>query len=175
LKSLSLSQWAFLLDVDRDNALNAWFFIRSLLRETGRYPVLSEGWGSDDFFSRFYYREEVDHGKLPNSAPEAILASAPTVDLEAFLASRQASRAESLEDGIDFSLAATHDRFGFCPDRSQIAALINHGTIQSHVELERWLLKWELQNFGEAAIAPSVTRYLDRSLPARPRLITPDR
>lgn len=155
------NQWAFLLEIAQVNALNAWYLLRSLLKETGRYPVLSEGWGSDDFFSRFYYREEVDGGKLSASAPEAILASAPTADLEAFLVARQASRAEYLEDGIDFSLATVHDRFGSCPDRSQIEALIQDGTIQSHVDLERWLLNWELQNFGEAAIAPPDTRYLD--------------
>ncbi|MGC8711208.1 MAG: hypothetical protein ACP5RH_02345 [Leptodesmis sp.] len=41
------NQWAFLMDVDQVNALNAWYLLRSLLKETRRYPVLSEGWESD--------------------------------------------------------------------------------------------------------------------------------
>ncbi len=104
------NQWAFLLAVDPANALNAWYLMRSLLRETGRYPVLSEGWGSDDFFSRFYYQEEVANGKLLSSSPEAIIASTSMADLEAFLAARKASRAEYLENDVSFSLASTRDR-----------------------------------------------------------------
>ncbi len=101
---------AFLLAVDPANALNAWYLMRSLLRETGRYPVLSEGWGSDDFFSRFYYQEEVANGKLLSSSPEAIIASTSMADLEAFLAARKASGAEYLENDVSFSLASARDR-----------------------------------------------------------------
>lgn len=119
------NQWAFLLVVDQVNALNAWYLMRSLLRETGRYPVLSEGWGSDDFFSRFYYQEEVASGKLSNSSPEAFIANTSMADLEAFLAARKVSRGEYLENAISFSLASARDRFGSCPQRSQ---MYNHSS-----------------------------------------------
>ncbi len=89
--------------------------------------------------------------------------------MESFLASRQASRTEYLEDCIDFSLASTRDHFGSCPDRSQIEALIQNNTVQSYVDLEQWLLNWELQNFGKAAIVASDTRYLDWFEPDSPQ------
>jgi hypothetical protein len=163
-------QFAFLINVDQPDALNAWSVLRSLLSEIGRYPVLTEGWGSDNYFSRFYYLEEVTAGKLPTSSPEAIIASAPTADLAAFLTTRKAARAEELEDALEFSPVGTHDRFGAVPERSQIDALINDGTIQSHVDLEWWLLNWELEHFGaETAIASLYTDYLDWFVPNSPQ------
>lgn len=101
------------------NALDAWCLIRSLLRETGRYPVLSEGWGSDDCFSWLYDQEEVANVTLSNSSPKAMIASTSMADLEAFLAACKVSRREYLENAISFSLAFVRDRFDSCPERSQ--------------------------------------------------------
>ena len=153
---------AFVISVPPDNALDAWTLMRSHLANTNRYPILTEGWGSDDYFSRFYYKEEADDGMIPGTAPEAIIASISTANLEDFLERREASTREFIEDLIDFSLEGTKERFGSCPDRSQVDRLIDNGTIQSTAALEKWLFDWELLNFRhEDAITASDTSYLD--------------
>jgi Domain of unknown function (DUF4253) len=153
---------AFAIEVPRANALDAWHLMKSYLRDIKRYPVLTEGWGSDDYFSRFYYREEENDGKLQGISPREIIARVPMANLEAFLETRRIARKEYLEDSIDYSLARTRERFGECPDNSQIRELIDSATIQSTVDLEKWLFDWELQHFNyeDATTAPD-TGYLD--------------
>lgn len=165
-------QFAFAIQIDRSRALEAWQLMRSRLEQTHRYPVLTEGWGSDDFFSRFYYGEEVSDGKLPSTSPESIIADAAVVDLEAFLAGCKAASRQYLEDSIDYSLAGTREQFSACPDRSQIRALIDNGTIHSEFDFEKWLLNWEVQNYGadQARTAPD-TSYLEWFEPDQPTLL----
>jgi hypothetical protein len=153
---------AFEIKVPRANALDAWQLMRSHLKDTKRYPLLTEGWGSDDYFSRFYYQEEANEGKLPSISPREIIASVPMANLEAFLEAKRLVKKEDLEGSIDYSLAEIRERFGGCPDRSQIRMLIDNKTIQSTVDLEKWLFNWEFQHFNyEDVMAASDTRYLD--------------
>jgi Domain of unknown function (DUF4253) len=153
---------AFEIGVPRARALDAWLLLRSHLQDTKRYPLITEGWGYSDHFSRFPYELEGQTGKLQGVSPEEIIAIAPTANLEAFLKKEKIASQEYLEDHVNFSLEVTKDRFGRCPDSSQIRALIDNRTIQSSIDLEKWLLDWELQNFKYAdAVAPPDTRYLE--------------
>ncbi len=158
------AQVAFAIKVDSSKAIATWELMKSLLKQTKRYPVLTYGWGSDDFFSRFYYSEEVVDGKLQGTSPESIIAQAPTADLDAFLEERKTDGAELLleDDWINYSLEETRERFGSSPTHSQIRGLIENNTIQSIHDLEQWLFSWELQHFNsEDAIATPYTDYLD--------------
>lgn len=156
------SESAFVIEVPRADALNAWNLMRSHLSETGRYPVLTDGWGSDDYFSRFYYGEEEADGKLQGISPQEIIARVPMADVEAFLTTRRITRQEDLNDSIQYSLARTKNRFGECPDESQVRELMASNVIQSTVDLEKWLFDWELQHFNsEEAIAAPDTTYLN--------------
>jgi Domain of unknown function (DUF4253) len=153
-------EYAFEIEIPHANAMEAWHLMRSHLKDTKRYPVLTCGWGSDDYFSRFYYQEEKNEGKLTGISPQEILASAPTADLENFLKTRRIARKEYLDDSIDYSLKVTKETFGACPDSAQIRELIDNGTIQSTVDLEKWLFDWELQHNKDVVITPN-TNYLD--------------
>jgi Domain of unknown function (DUF4253) len=155
-------QSAFLIQVDRAIALEAWNLMRSHLEQTKRYPILTTGWGSDDFFSRFYYQEEKSLGYLRSTSPAAILTEAAIADLEEFLESQKMRDAAYFEDTVASCLIGTRERFGDTPDQSQIAELIENGTIQSCFDIEKWLFDWELQHFSDqSALAAPDTRYLD--------------
>jgi Domain of unknown function (DUF4253) len=155
-------QSAFLIQVDRAIALAAWELMRSHLEQTKRYPILTTGWGSDDFFARFYYQEEQSLGYLQSTSPAAILAEAASPDLAGFLESQKGRDAAYFEDAVASCLIETSERFGLAPDQSQIAALIQNGTIQSRFDIEKWLFDWELQHFSDqAGLAAPNTGYLD--------------
>ncbi|MFE4105061.1 DUF4253 domain-containing protein [Almyronema epifaneia] len=164
-------QIAFALQVEAANALAAWQLLRSHLQQTQRYPILSEGWGSDDFFARFYYQEEVSSGTLQNTSPESILAQVATADTDAFLAARQAASADYLEDAIPSALENTKAYCGTCPTESKIRELIADGTVCTELDLEKWLFNWELQNCEAKALTPLDTCHLDWFTPDNPTLL----
>ena len=57
-------------------------------------------------------------------------------------------------------LASTQRRFGSCPSAAEIRALQSSGVLNTDADLERWLLNWELQHFGDQAINPETVNYL---------------
>jgi Domain of unknown function (DUF4253) len=165
------SQIAFLINVESAKAVEAWQLMRSLLEHTKRYPIITYGWGSDDFFSRFYYKEEDFDVKIHNTSPESIISRVSMVDLETFLAMGKAASREYLEDSITYSLEETLTRFGLCPSESQVRELIDNGSICSIFDLEKWLFLWELKNFNyDDAIVPLDVRYLDWFDPGEQKL-----
>jgi hypothetical protein len=153
---------AFEIKVLRPSALDAWHLMRDKFKDTQQYPILTEGWGSDDYFSRFYYREEENAGKLRGISPRAIIAEVSTANLDDFLETKRIASKEFLEDSIEFSLTETRGRFGRCPDNSQIRELLHENIIQSTVDLEKWLFEWELQHFDrDNVLTTPDTGYLD--------------
>lgn len=162
LKIDESDECAFEVKVPTSSAFDAWQLMRSKLKNMQQYPILTYGWGSDDYFSRFYYREEKNDGKLQGISPREIIADVPTVNLDAFLETKIVARKEFLDDSIAFSLAETKERFGRCPSDSQVRELIRENIIQSTFGLEKWLLEWELQHFNyDDVLATPETKYLD--------------
>jgi hypothetical protein len=169
LKIDASEQWAFLMEVDRAIALDAWGVMRSLLPETQRYPIITESWGSDDFFSRFYYQEEYQAGLIAGVSPEEIISRVPEADIDTFLETRKAASADALEDEVEYTLELTAELFGSSPTSAEIEQFIDQEIIRSHYDLEKWLFNWEWQHFGiERAIAATDTRYLNWFEPDRP-------
>lgn len=160
LKIDESDQIAFAIKVKASEVVEAWDLLRSHLKQTGRYPIVTEGWGADDVFSRFYYKEEAFDGKLQDISPESIITSIPTSNLENFWEKRNAYCVKRLEDSIARALEETGKHFGSCPDEAQIRELVDNGTISSCVDLEKWLFHWELQNFStEDALCVPSTEY----------------
>jgi Domain of unknown function (DUF4253) len=150
------------IKVPRTSALDAWHLMRAKLKGTQQYPIVTEGWGSDDYFSRFYYREEEEAGKLRGVSPRAIIAEASTVNLDDFLSVQRIASKEFLEDSIEFSLEETREHFGRCPNDLEVRELIHKNIIHSTVDLEKWLFEWELKHFDrDDVLATPDTRYLD--------------
>jgi hypothetical protein len=155
-------QIAFLINVESAKALEAWQLMRSLLGQTKRYPIISYGWASDDFFSRFYYKYEDFDTKIYDTSPESIISQVPMIDLEKFLEIRKIKNSEYLEDENSLSLQETLGQFGDCPNESYIRELIDNDSICSIFDLEKWLFSWELQNFQyDGAIDPLDDSYTD--------------
>jgi hypothetical protein len=86
LKIDESDQIAFIINVESAKVIEAWQLMRSLLEHTKRYPIITYGWGSDNFFSRFYYKEEDFDTKIHNTSPESIISRVPMASLETFLA-----------------------------------------------------------------------------------------
>lgn len=170
-------QYAFLLEVDRAIALDAWKLMRSLLPQTQRYPILTESWGSDDYFSRFYYEEEQQAGMIPAVSPEVIIASVDSADLDGFLETRKRDSAPDLEESLEYALAWTRERFGSTPPVDKLRTLIRQKVICSSYDLEKWLFDWELRHFQfDEAIAVTDTSYLnwyEPDSPTAPLLLLP--
>jgi Domain of unknown function (DUF4253) len=138
-------EFAIEIKVPLNKALDAWHLMRAKLKGAQQYPVITEG--DNDYFSRFYYREEEEAGKLRGVSPRAIIAEVSTANLDDFLEKQRIARKEFLEDSIEFSLEETSERFGRCPNDSEVRELIHQNVIQSPVDLEKWLFEWELEHF----------------------------
>ncbi len=154
-------QFAFAIQVEPVEALEAWNLLRSHLEQTKRYPLLSYAWGGgNDFFSRFYYQEEQAYSLLPDTSPAAILAAqVSNAALDAWLEKQKTANLEYFEDAVASCLLEVNQQFEVSLD-SQIRALIRNGTIQSSFDLEKWLFEWELEQLGDRDLTPN-TAYLD--------------
>jgi hypothetical protein len=168
---------ALMLEVDPPQALEVWQQLYAGVSQTQHYPVITENWGAEDFFSRFYYQEEQSQGMLADVSPLSIIAQAGGQSMESYLQARRQAESEYLEEVFADALMLTEQRYGQRPDRSEIKALINQGQIQSRVDLEQWLWQWEQKTFDVSrVVAPDYTGYLDwfsGSSPLTPVLLLP--
>jgi Domain of unknown function (DUF4253) len=141
--------------------------LQSLCPTTGRYPLVSD----QEWISLLYM----------NSPPHEVV----TADEDWY--AQVTAQANSIDVGSDpltrgiFSpllsddlfgwlvrpvtdwpfLKETLSRFGSCPSADEIHALRSSGGWRTDADLERWLLQWELERFGQAAIAPPHTEYFE--------------
>jgi hypothetical protein len=154
---------AFMLGLERSQALDVWQWMRSLTAQTGHYPLLVEDWGDDrEFFFTGYFEYEQQTGMIPDIAPEAIIAATPHIDLETFLQNQEAMPHSELLEALEWMSDATQKQFGSCPSHAELVALVNQEQIKSELELERYLFNWERRTFGDAqALVPIDTSYLD--------------
>jgi hypothetical protein len=166
---------AFAIEVDTNNALQLWTTLRKLLSQTGMWPVLYAFWGNpqnsweeyvkaDDIFIRqpFEWESQED----TDTSPEAIVARAELTSFEALLKNHSNRYSENLHEDFTHSLEKTKQRFGLSPPASEIAALIQSRKISNFVELEKWLLDWELQHIPHRiSMQPADTQYIDWQVP----------
>ncbi|BFM39580.1 DUF4253 domain-containing protein [Synechocystis sp. LKSZ1] len=168
---------ALILEVDPPQALEVWQRLYAGVEQTQYYPVITESWGEEDFFSRFYYQEEKSQGRLADVSPRAIIAQADGQSRESYLRERRQAETEYLETSVADALELTRRRYGQSPDPSEVTALIDQGQIQSRVDLEQWLWQWEQDAFEVSRVmAPDYLDYLDwfsSSSPLTPVLLLP--
>lgn len=144
---------AIAIAVNSENAIESWKLLKSHIDQTQRYPVLTTSWGGNhgtweqsmidaDFFSRFYFDEEY----RDQLSPEEIIYRADLYnydDLDKCLSSDALTFTSNLRKQIQFELENTESNFGMAPSESEIW---NSKEIQTIVDVERYLLKWEQQN-----------------------------
>ena len=150
---------------------NEWHLLSQLTRRVGLYPVLSRADHVEPGFQ--VYPPEWEDGSV-DSLDEAC-AQAGRVNGLNFLSTGGALRGP-------FSPTQTHHmagwldmpsghwahplnqmrrRFGDSPAIEELRKLHVTGVLKTDVDFERWLLDWELQRFGAAALVPESLAHLD--------------
>ncbi|WP_455210809.1 hypothetical protein [Kaarinaea lacus] len=164
----------YAIQVD-SNALHTWKTLRTLVPQTGMWPVLYAFWGNpqntwedyvnaDNIFSRQPFEWENQEEK--DTSPESIVARAEITSFEGLLENHANMYSENLREDFGYSLEKTKQRFGISPQASEIDSLIKTNQIQNYIELEKWLLDWELQNIPiERSLPPSQTQYIEWYVP----------
>lgn len=152
--------------IDLEDSGEEWAILSSLRARTGRYPVLSSG----------EYVEMQFHDEAPSQPDETGSWAAKThaksllmndaADNENYVFSP--TRTEDLFGWLDRSLddpvhpfRAILKRFGEAPSIDEVRALRSAGTLKTDADLERWLWAWELERFGDAALAAPDGWYLE--------------
>jgi hypothetical protein len=143
----------------------------SLVEKTGRWPLLTR----QDLAELIFLDEPPPASHLTRghwadmTAAKALAADGATfVSSGGHLREFSPTQTTHLFDWLDVPLdhgshpiSKIRKRFGDAPSVQQIRDLRSSGTVHNDAELERWLLDWELQRFGEAALLPEYVGYLD--------------
>lgn len=129
---------ALLVDVSRDEMLDAWATARAAVERTGRWPLLcsSEAAHDESLFSRFYF-DEGSHGG--DSSPAAVLARAATIDVDARLAELAREWFPGRADEVGHERSATLARYGDAPPEEEIRAVVTGTPFGA----DRYLFGWE--------------------------------
>ncbi|NUS16063.1 MAG: DUF4253 domain-containing protein [Streptomyces sp.] len=129
---------ALLVDVSREEMLDAWAAARAAVDRTGRWPLLCS-WHSahdGDLFSRFYFDEG---SKGADSSPAAVLARADTIDVDARLAEEAAQWFRAADDEAGPEREATLAFYGDAPPEEEIRAAAAGAPFGA----DRYLFDWE--------------------------------
>lgn len=173
------TQLAFAIEVPRSTMLDCWHLLHSLIDVTKMYPILTDfsfagtgNWHKDlieeDFFSRFYYKEEQQAGYFNNISPESIVDAAKSINGKEAIESRIkeseriADETWRESDWYLYDLEITQSNFAISPDPKEAVAALNSGNIITEIDFERWLFNWELKNVPkeQLLITPDLT-YLE--------------
>ncbi|AFY74214.1 hypothetical protein Syn7502_02205 [Synechococcus sp. PCC 7502] len=144
---------AIAIAITPENKIAAWKLLKSHLAQTQRYPVITTSWGRNlstweqsmldaDLFSRFYFDEEYPE----QLSPEAMIARVDLYNddyLAECLRSESQTFTHNLRKQLQFELENTESKFGIIPSESEIWG---SKEIQTIVDVERYLLKWEQQH-----------------------------
>jgi hypothetical protein len=163
---------ALSLRVEPSTALAEWQTLYDRLPETGRYPVLVTCWRAnrenwrntllqEDLFNRFSYQYELNFDPKRDTSPLAIIDRANYLDLSDCLEHLPHGFDEDWQDWIPFALADTQTRFGLAPTLDAVHSAIAEGAIANYYDLERWLFRWEMEQFGKIRLGGDDLGYLD--------------
>ncbi|WP_396269918.1 DUF4253 domain-containing protein [Ideonella sp.] len=143
--------------------------LRSLMAQTGRYALVSSKDHVDMTFCESAPSAPPEWDWIEATAAETLL-----VDGSAYLATGGSLSRFSETRTDDFSgwlaidlshpshpLSDIQRRFGEAPSVQQICDLRDSGVLRSDADFERWLLRWEVERFGDAALLPPSFHYLD--------------
>ena len=121
-----------------------WKRLRALVAETGRWPLAMLSWGDEvDLLNR----RGVDPRTGVDEGPAAILGRLDDVDVDAFLDHLEAeSLPMPLAEWFDYHEEATLRRCGSAPTVGELRAAL--GDEPHEMDIERWLLRWELTEGG---------------------------
>lgn len=148
-------QAAIALRTSASTLLDDWKAMRDLVGKTGRWPIVTIGWGqgeddwaqamrSAELFMREPYQSEVYDGVRHGLSPSALIAGASHVDLDESLAEMVESNEEPIEEMIEFELEQLESVYGKAPDQAEVLAQIDTraptARMAMHQHLHQWLL-----------------------------------
>ncbi len=159
---------AFVIDLDAVPTDEDWATFGSFAKGLGRYAVLTT-WNDISFDEERPWKE-----RGPTFVQQAI-ADSLEVDVAHFQAMGGQRASYSATQQCDWpswlDMPTDHDshplqqvlrRFGESPSVQQLRDLHAQGRHCSDAAFERWMLDWELQRFGPAALAPGPVHHLER-------------
>lgn len=126
------SERIFQVGIEESELLATWTAARSLLDQTGRWPVVANSLPDGR-------RNDMDSA-ASESGPEALAAIREARD--------RSWPPFPLSDRLAFHLNRTRARYGSAPDPAEILAALRPDV--SDVELDRWLLEWEERRYPNA-------------------------
>ena len=142
------------IEIAGNEVEQAWRIARSLVSETGRWPLATAFWHgggatfeermrNEDLFSRFPFEQAPNPTDV---SPRGLRSLADRADGQALLAAKEARRnaAVDLRRWAEMELRDTEARFGAAPTGGEVdSARVDGAPIRSAFQLDRWLLQWE--------------------------------
>jgi Domain of unknown function (DUF4253) len=162
---------AFAIQIHPENGIEAWELMRSLIVQTKCYPVIvdsqeypstSEDWEQSmrgsNFFSRWYYEEEVNGREDQAVDIQSIIARSQLFDIDQFIEEDEdyfwdqfedEERSEMLMGFID----KIRERYGSAPTLDQLKLIVTGDGDHESIKLEKWLFEWEISHFDHDKVA----------------------
>lgn len=166
LRILDTGETALFVATNSKHALADWMYLRQILAQTGRWPVLvsdagCRNWPHASMFSRDPFEEEPDLVDL--ATPRAIVAASHTIDLDHWQQQCQTEFGEyragdSWEDQLEYMLSPLLKR-GAAPTREEIRAAMSESS--GLFPLDRFLFDWSEQHLGPQSAASVEMNWFD--------------
>ena len=153
---------ALAIQINQGEIFEAWQLLRSHVSTTQRWPVVVATWNWDgqqrdwptdmadaNFLDRQAFRGEHAQTQIAHYLPDTIIARSQDVDLDAFLAEEAANQrrlvdAHVLKEDIDYEIGNIPEQFDRSSIQSQLLSSVDRNELQSTLDLEKWLLDWEI-------------------------------
>lgn len=146
------------IEIKQNEGLELWELFRSMVKETGMWPILcyrgsfnsyhspgNEGKCWKDFVEKEYGGIQASFAA---ENKEDIQTESPENILSTIIKQHNDVYSENLKDDFPYSLKETLEKYGVAPSENEIITLIEFGDINSYIDLERWLLNWEIKKSG---------------------------
>jgi hypothetical protein len=134
-----------------------WQALRRLVPVTGRWPLAMTSWGVEiDPVNRL----GTDPRTGRDESPTGILGRLDGVDVDADLDALEAeSLPMPLDEWFEYHQDATRQRCGSAPALDEVRAALGDEPLE--LEIERWLLRWELVEGGLTVVPGGDAPYLE--------------
>ena len=160
------TECAFAIQINPDNAIEAWNLIHSRIAEIGKYPVIvcdseysttaidwERSMRNSDFFSRSYYEAEQYEKEIKYQIdPKSIITRSKSFDIDKYIdESEDFSEYYNKEENLQFlqkELDFTEESFGKAPKLQEIGIPITEEGKHEYINFQRWLFGWEIANCG---------------------------
>lgn len=149
------NQPAIAVHTTASTLLEDWKTLRGMVDQTGRWPVVTLGWGwgggawkeairNADIFMREPYQSEMYEGNRGGLSPSALVAGSSQVDLEISLAEMGKFHDEPLEEDLDFALEELESVYGKAPKRDEVLAQVDSLAPAARMDVHQYLHQWLL-------------------------------